>query len=251
MHFCKFVPFCLRFFFMGVLFVSCNKAPEGVLSEQEMRRVLLDMQLAESMIGNDFKTFPNNTTKEALYASIFKKHNTSQAVYDSSLIWYGKNLDILMPIYDLVISDLETMIADLGDVEADAVEDTRNDSINIWTRERMIALKPSKLFNGTTFQIKPRTSYNSGSRFVLEAELWGMRPRMKSKVHVRIFAEQSDTTLMIEQDLTKDGFHQIELQSLKTKRIRRIYGSIFFDRPDTTYGVVYLDQLRLMKYNYK
>lgn len=251
MHILKFVRLGLHTFSLLALLASCNKAPDGVLPEQEMRKVLSDMHIAESMVANDFENFPDDESKEALYASVFKKNNTDRSVYDSSLVWYGKNIDILMPIYDLAISDLDKRIAELGDIQADAFNDVRKDSVDIWTRKRMLAFRSSNIFNGTTFNIKPKSSYNFGSRFVLEAEVWGLRPRMKSQIHVCIFAEQVDTTLMVEQLLTKDGTYQIELQTLKTQRINRVYGSIFFDKPDTTYGGVYLDKLRLMKYNYK
>ena len=39
----------------AALLVSCSKVPDGILSEKEMKAVLIDMQLAEAMISTDYK----------------------------------------------------------------------------------------------------------------------------------------------------------------------------------------------------
>ena len=58
--------------------------------------VLIDMQMAETIINDDPYTYGSFCQKNALFQSVFKKHNLTQAEYDSSLIWYGKNIDIYM-----------------------------------------------------------------------------------------------------------------------------------------------------------
>lgn len=86
--------------------VACSKVPDDILSEKKMQAVQVDMQLAEAMINLDSKAFSDNARKEALYQSIFRKYDITQAEYDSSLIWYGRHLDIYMKVYDRVLADL-------------------------------------------------------------------------------------------------------------------------------------------------
>lgn len=45
------------------LLVSCSKVPDGILSEKEMKAVLLDMQLAEAMINTDYKTYSDDAKR--------------------------------------------------------------------------------------------------------------------------------------------------------------------------------------------
>ncbi len=60
------------------------------------------MLLAEAMVNVDYNTYKSDTMKLALYESVFRKHDITQAVYDSSLVWYGRNLDIYMEVYNRV-----------------------------------------------------------------------------------------------------------------------------------------------------
>ena len=99
---------------LGALLAGCSKVPDGILSEKKMQAVQTDMQLAEAMISLDNKGFPDNAHKEALYQSIFRKYKITQAEYDSSLVWYGRNLDIYMKVYDRVLADLNNRQKALG-----------------------------------------------------------------------------------------------------------------------------------------
>jgi hypothetical protein len=59
--------------------VACSKVPDDILSEKKMQAVQVDMQLAEAMINLDSKAFSDNARKEALYQSIFRKYDITQA----------------------------------------------------------------------------------------------------------------------------------------------------------------------------
>ena len=98
------------------LLAACSKVPDGILSEKKMQGVLTDMLLAEAMVNVDYNTYKSDTMKLALYESVFRKHDITQAVYDSSLVWYGRNLDIYMEVYNRVLADLNKRINNLGDV---------------------------------------------------------------------------------------------------------------------------------------
>ena len=96
------------------LLAACSKVPDGILSEKKMQGVLTDMLLAEAMVNVDYNTYKSDTMKLALYESVFRKHDITQAVYDSSLVWYGRNLDIYMEVYNRVLADLNKRINNLG-----------------------------------------------------------------------------------------------------------------------------------------
>ena len=82
------------------LLAACSKVPDGILSEKKMQGVLTDMLLAEAMVNVDYNTYKSDTMKLALYESVFRKHDIiTQAVYDSSLVWYAVTLDIYMEVW--------------------------------------------------------------------------------------------------------------------------------------------------------
>jgi hypothetical protein len=231
-------------------FVSCSRVPDGVLPEKKMKDVMIDMQLAENLISTNYQDYPDSARRAALYQSVFRKYNITQAIYDSSLVWYGKNLDVLTRVHDLIINDLNEQIRELGDVQASAAPPANQDSVNIWPRRDYLTLLPEALFNGTTFDIKPERDYLSGSTFVLGLRVWGITPQMLRKPEVRIAAELADTTIIVNEKITSEGYREIILKTPATKRTRRIYGYIRMDNAETNYYKIYLDNLRLTRYNY-
>ena len=75
-----------------------------------MQRVMTDVYLAEAMIGIDYNAYKSDSMKQALYESVFRKHGITQALYDSSMVWYGKNMDIFMGVYERMIKDIDKII---------------------------------------------------------------------------------------------------------------------------------------------
>lgn len=231
--------------------IACSKAPDGILNEKKMKDVMVDMYVAEGMISNDYQTFGDSIKKDALYQSVFRKHNITQAVYDSSLVWYAKNLDVLMKVYDLALDDINERVRALGDVQASAAPTSNQDSVNIWPRRDYLVLEPKALFNGVVFNIIPDKYYSSGSGFVLGMRVWGITDKMRFTPEVRISIDQGDTTIITNKKITREGYHQTIVKGLPTKQVRRVYGYIRMDNTDTDYFKVYVDSLNLMKYNYR
>jgi hypothetical protein len=215
-----------------------------------MTDVLIDMQLAEQMINADFQDYPDSTRRAALFESVFRKHHITQATYDSSLVWYGRNMDMLIRIYDLALNAVSEQILAMGDVQASAAPTVNQDSINIWPRRDYLNLRPEAVFNGTVFDIKPDNEYLSGSIFVLSMHVWGITPQMTHTPNVRMAAELADTTLVVNEKITADGRYEIILRTPATKRTRRLYGYILMDKAETSYYKIYIDSLRLIRYNY-
>lgn len=230
--------------------LSCGKTPDDVLSEKEMQKVMTDMLIAESMISLDYSAYNADSMKMALYESVFRKHGITQAVYDSSLVWYGRNLDTYMKIYDRVYADLDKQITALGDVQMNTGMSSKEDSVDIWPRRPYLELYPKAVFNGVTFDIKPETSYASGSTFVLGMDVWGVNPKMRYVPEIRLSADQGDTTVVVNGKITRDGYYETVLKTLPTKRINRVFGYIRMDNTDTSYYKVYIDSLSLVRYNY-
>lgn len=237
---------------VAALLFSCSKVPDGILSEKEMKAVLIDMQLAEAMISTDYEKYKDDAEKEALYQAVFRKHEIEQAVYDSSLIWYGRNLDVYMQVYDLVLAELNERQKALGDVQASAAPVSKQDSVDIWPRLTYLNFEPRALFNGVTINIKPETNYPSGSSFVLGMRVWGLNDKMKNRPEIRLSANQGDTIITVNDKILHDGYHETILRTLPTKQVKSVYGFIRLDGKDdsTSYFRIYVDSLNLMRYNY-
>lgn len=246
---------CKHWFIYGLTSLcalsACSPVPENILSQKEMRAVLADMQIAEAIINADQDTYRDDAKKLALYESVFNKYHITQAEYDSSLTWYAQNLDIYMRVYNLVSKDIEDRIHDLGDVERTEVDTQKSDSVDIWSRRNYLTFSPKASFNGTTFNIEPKESYPPGSTFKLGMNVWGIPQQAKHKPQIRICLDQGDTTVVINDQIMRDGYHETTLKSVVTKRTKRVYGFIYLNNHDMDYYKIYTDSISLMRYNYK
>ncbi|MDR0538265.1 MAG: DUF4296 domain-containing protein [Tannerellaceae bacterium] len=235
---------------IAILAASCSKVPSGLLSEKKMKAIMIDMQLAEQIISENYQTYSDSMRKAAVFESVFRKHHTTQAIFDSSLVWYGKNLNIMIQVIDMAIKDIDKNIVELSKANDIAIAKALGDTANIWPDARLITLQPHAVFNGTRFELKPPTPFISGSTFTLSMNVWGLRPDMTHMPEIRLAAEMQDTTMIINQTLQTDGRHSITLQTSLTKPTGRIYGYIRMNNIASDYYKIYIDSIRLVRTNY-
>lgn len=239
------------FLVVACVLVACSKVPGNILSERDMKSVLIDMRLAEAMIETNYKDFGTLEKKEALYVSIFKKHKITQAEYDSSLVWYGRNLDIYMQVNDAVQLELKKQKDALGNIQPDDAPALNRDSLNIWTRRDFLVLQKNAAGqNGVFFDFKPGGGYTSGSQFVLSMNVFGLTDSMSHYPVVHLNAQMLDTIISVKRDIVADGLAELVVKGLPTKKVQRVYGYISLDNKGNDYHKVYIDSIRLIKYNY-
>lgn len=206
--------------------LGCSKVPRNILSEKEMRAVLLDMQLAESLIAVDYKYTDKDPQKEAIYRSVFAKHRIDEAKYDSSLLWYGRNLDLYMRVYENVVKDLNKLKLALGDYASENLPMRSRDSVQLWDGSKSFDLKDNILDNTWSFNIDPSDGFMAGSKFLLSMNIWGIPSDTLYYPVLRVHIEQADTTLSFEQKIRIDGLLEALFVSDSSQVVRRVSGSI-------------------------
>ena len=210
------------------------------------------MHLAEALVEKDYESYGTSEKREAVYDAVFFKHNITQAEYDSSLVWYGKHMDIYMSIHKFALRDVNASIAALGDIKPSPLsgEMSAKDSIDVWIYDRNFTFMPERIFNTFSFDIAPEAPYSSGSSYVLEISTWGLHDNMKHKPKIHISAVHADTIISVNKEITKDGDHQVVLRTIATKQVKRVYGYMMVNNAEAQYHRIYLDDIKLMKYNY-
>ena len=229
---------------------SCSKVPNHIISERKMRVVMYDMQLAEAMVETLPQSYPNSNEKQTVYDGVFTKHRITQAEYDSSLIWYGKHMDLYMGVYRLVQKDINASIALLDNIRPNAISGdfSDSDSIDIWIYRRSKRFSAVHAFNGLTFDIAPEKPYPSGSSYVFQLSVWGLPPVLKNKLKVHVSAIQADTIVSANKEITGNGYYEAVVHTIDSLDVKRIYGYVFMNETDAAFHPVYLNNLRLMKF---
>ena len=100
---------------LALAIAGCKvKRPDDVISESKMENLLYDYHVAKSM--GDNLPYSENYKKALYIDAVFKKYGTTQAAFDSSMVWYTRNTEILSKIYDKVkkrLKDEQELVGDL------------------------------------------------------------------------------------------------------------------------------------------
>jgi hypothetical protein len=237
-------------FIFFLFMVACSRVPKGIIPEKKMQRLLTDIHLADAIISSDPSNFQSDEDKRALYQSVFEKHRVTEAVYDSSLVWYGKNLDVYMQVYNMALADVKKKIEATTPTEPEKILTGNEDSVDIWATGKYHAFYPASLSNSLIFNFIPEEDYSSGSIFVLSLQVMGFISGMQSPVEVHLRAEQTDTTLIANNKIDKDGYYEMILRTLPIHKVKRVYGYVRFNEDTVPYHKIYLNDLSMMKYRY-
>lgn len=93
--------------FLSVSLFACSKYPSDVLHPKDMINVLADIQVAQAIYQNRYQEFNTPEKKDALIESILQKHEITQAILDSSLVWYSDHPEQYLRITDSVSAQLK------------------------------------------------------------------------------------------------------------------------------------------------
>lgn len=238
---------CGLFFLFAVGIIACTTRPSGVMSQKKMAKVQEDMQIAEALINNNSNDYMDSTQRKALFLGVFKKYKITEAEYDSSLVWYGANVDVYAKVLERVSNDLKKKI-DQND-KLESVKSTSGDTVDIWKGRRLLTLKSKQPFNGIVFNIDSMMDNSSNSLFVLNIGVWGMNRDLMQKPQIRLCAVQTDTVLVAVDSIMHDGIKKVSLRALPDRgSVRRVYGIIMMGKADSLkYNTIYLDSLNLYK----
>jgi len=117
----------------GVL-VLAGCRPQGVLSSKQMENILVDLHTAEGMIQQAGYNYGHEEDQRAYFLSILHAHHTTQAQFDSSLVWYTANPTIFDKIYPKVIERLEAQQMNYQKY-MEAVDMSTSKSLDQWLKE--------------------------------------------------------------------------------------------------------------------
>lgn len=163
---------CL-FSFLSVtvlLLVSCKpQVPGQYLSPSEMEDVLYDYHLAQG-IAEAKRATPEEQT--AYYAAVLRKHDVTQASFDSSMVYYTRHTDMLHDIYEKLVDRFKDEDRSLGvsisDMESLGGNISSGDTASIWHSASALVLSPNQPFNIESFSIPVDTAFHRGDRLLLD-----------------------------------------------------------------------------------
>lgn len=197
------------YIYLLLLFSGCTLRPWGVLSQDKMVDILLDVHMVEAAI----KTIDPNIKrieKQEYYNRVFVNHGTTKEQFDKSIDWYSRKPDLLAIIYDEVKSEAEQLQERVEAYEFHPGEKpTRADSIEEfdlwhWERDRLLVLNEDSLIaiDSLHFSIKDTTYFYKTELLRLYLKMRVYAPDSVSFV-TRMVCHYSDSVIDTLQYITR------------------------------------------------
>lgn len=222
-------------FFGLVLLGGCDKRPEGVLSEDKMVDLMTDIQLADAYYHASGPS-SERIDKSILTESVLKKHGVSHAELDSTLSYYGKNMDEYYKLYEKVEKNLRAR--NNSGMEGDSYDEAND----LWPYSRFAALLSNQLSNGITFSI-PAEGITPGNSIE-----WGMRLSQADGVEITLGAEYEDGSASLMKKTPGSSRNpSVTLQTDTALQLKRIFGTLTLSRNSLP---LWADSIRLVKTDY-
>lgn len=213
------------------LLTACEKRPEGVMSESKLVDVMTDMELADAYF-NTSKGGSGKLSKDMLHASVLKKHGITQEEMDSTVAYYGKNIDDFYKLYAKVDRNLKKQSL-TGEIEKQEEEN------NIWPYGDFAMLMANQTSDGIVFSI-PLEGVTPG-----EALEWRMRFSSSDGVEAMLGVEyENGGSTLMKKSATGNKSIKIPIQTDTAAHVKRVFGVM---TAPSTATPVYVDSIRLVK----
>lgn len=245
---------CSLFFFSAC---KVNK-PKTVLSESTMENVIYDYHIAKAM-GDDVNYSENY--KRAIYIdAVFDKYGIDEAQFDSSLVWYTRNTDILSKVYERVADRLKSKQSQINQLVA--IRDKKpltsqpGDSIDVWAWKRLLNLSRLPLNNKYAFVLPTDTNFKQRDELVWSANFYFaksndtvavdsvLQPIMAMQI---IYNNDSIVSKLL--SVASNGTQTITLMSDTLGDIREVKGFIYYPHADIN-NTLLIDKISLMRYHH-
>lgn len=202
--------------YAAILFViSCDRRPEGVLSDKEMVRLIADMEVAETYLRSHNAGYYNDSIRDSAVKYVLDRHGLTKAEFDSTMMWYGRNIDKYHQLFPKVEQELAARQRAV--TGKDAAEIDVND---FWPYSRHFCIAANSGSDNLAFSI-PVSGVARGERFN-----WKMRLNSGVSGNVVFGVEYENGTIgYCYQSSGASRRMDMRIQTDSSQTVKRVFGS--------------------------
>lgn len=226
--------------FSGLLPFSCSR-PKEVLSEKEMIELIADLKLAEAYSNSQSGSSNPVERREELAKSVLAAHNVTQEQLDTTLGWYGRNLDKYSELYEKVDKRLLEKRKRLLSDDASTIQ---KEGDNLWIYEKNGVISTLGNSDGWIISIA-EPELTGGDRVE-----WSMHLKTVSTPLVGVLGVdyEDGTGEAVTSYFTNRQHIDLSLQTDTGKVISRLYGSMRLKKTET--DPLFVDSIALRRMPY-
>ena len=230
------------------LLSSCGKEiPDEIIQPSKMEKILYDYHLTMGMSDNS-----KNTEKEARKKYIFQKHGITAADFDSSMVWYTRESQELMSIYENLnkrfkreYEHVERLLESRE--EANTRSFASGDTVDVWMKENILWFTKSPLNNRLTFEIKADSTFHPKDAFDWNMDYYFMTEG-EAIMGLNVIYE-NDSVIGMTKSITESGPQSIYLHTDSAYNIKALNGFIYVPENQNKQPNILLHKIDLTRYH--
>lgn len=240
---------------MSALLVSgCGKKyPDDILQPAQMEELLHDYHLASSMTNE--LPYSENYKKQAYLNYVFKKHNVTEAQFDSSMVWYTRHTEELAKIYENLNKrfdrESKSVASQVAKRDNQTFVSLSGDTVNIWQDRPVYWLTTSPVTNKMTFDFKADTTFRPNDTFIWEADYNFLPAGTQAEVTVALSVSFANDSIQgTTQTMNRAGTQRFHLKA-DSAAIRGVSGFVYFKADTLHPSSVLISNIRLTRIHEK
>ena len=240
-----------------MMVVGCKPTvPSEYIQPDDLEDILYEYHVAEAMArnGNSMDAEYNQTK---YFLAVLEKHHVTEAVFDSSLVYYYTHAERLKNIYSRVqerlINDAKRLGASVGDINRYSQYSESGDTANIWRNETAMLLIPCPTKNRFDFVVKADSTFMVGDSFMFQfvaEHIW--QTGSKDAVVCIKTTYEKDSVLQSVNHVSISGITQLRVPYNKTHKIKELRGFIYLPQGEEdveTRRLMFVSQIQLIRFH--
>ena len=222
---------------------ACDRTPDYVLKKQ-MVDLLTDIHKAEGVVDLNRTRYGSDSMRKVMKQSVLLRHGVTQEQFDTSMVWYGHNIERYIEVYDDVIARLESEVAEVDADQGGARVDMAvvGDSADAWPESRMHRYFYGQPDAMVRFNLRRDENWETGDIYT-----WRFyKSNMQSPLYYAIAAQYTDgTSDYMTGTTTGQGWSEIVMQIDTARTAQNVYG--FATVSPAPGEVAYIDSIALVR----
>lgn len=244
------IPAYLTVPLIVVMVMACSRVPSGVIPPGDMAELLADLHEGEGVVESERQSFATDSMRMLLRESIYRRHDVTRQQVDSSMMWYGKNIEKYMEVYDEVIEILDKRLADANSNTSRPAQNgsvyqsvsLEGDSIDVWTQLHYRRFYDSGGNNFVTYRMNKDRNWQPGDSYTLNFKAINTR----KPVDVAMLVEYTDgTSDYSHRQFPHSGWNDLKITHTPDKEASTM--SVVISYEPARKEVAYIDSISLIR----
>lgn len=229
----------------AALLVACSDVPSYVIKPDKMAALMADIRIADAVISVQHTEYNTSESQLALRNAVLERHGVTSEQFDTSLIWYGKNMPVYQEVTKQTIDILEKRLKQVSaTVAGEAAMSVSGDSVDIWDASKFFIFTNRSPSNYITFSFDTDPNWMPGDVYTLRSRL--VTPARYGQWNITtVYDDGAVETITSNISLDKPGRQEITLITDSTRTATHLSGWINIEPLAERPAIV--DSLSLMR----